>query len=195
MKQIKVILITNIIAKFLTVYKPMLRIELIAAISINGKITDKTGSFSKYSSKEDQEFLHKKIKASDVLVMGRKTFEKHVEKAKKPMIVFSRQVRHLETDKKDGQQITWFNDSRQEFLNIIDLLQYKKVTILGGAEIYHWFIKQNLLTDIFLTVEPYIIDSGKNLLEGTLLEMNSKWKLKSAKKINKKGTLLLHYQS
>lgn len=170
------------------------KIQIVAGISLNGKIADKSGDFSKYSSKEDQAFLRKMIKESDVLVMGRKTFEKHVAKPKRPIIVFTRKVRGLAAKKKAGMDINYFNDSKKELLNLLDLLQYRVVTVLGGAEIYHWFIKENLVTDIFLTVEPCIIDAGKNILRGSLLDAKKSWPLKSMKQINQKGSLLLHYQ-
>jgi len=170
------------------------KLQIVAAISLNGKIADQSGSFAKYSSKEDQEYLQKKIKESDVLVMGRKTFEQHVKKTKKPIIIFTKKANGLKTEKKGKHDIYWFNDSFLEFMNLIELLQYRTVTILGGSEIYHWFIENKIVTDIFLSVEPYIITKGINLLTGDLIKDSEKWRLVSSKKLNQKGTLLLHYQ-
>jgi len=111
--------------------------QLVAGISLNGKIVGKDGSFKPYSSPEDQNWLQKKINESDVLLMGRKTFEKHVSQVKKPMIVFTRKVNWIQRSEKNSAEIHWFNDSKQELLNLCDLLQYRKITILGGGEVYH----------------------------------------------------------
>ncbi|MDP2690885.1 MAG: dihydrofolate reductase [bacterium] len=169
-------------------------IQLVAGISSNGKISDFSGDFSECSSAEDKQFLKKKIEESDVLIMGRKTFEKHVKTSEKPIIVFSKQIKGIELDFLNSSQIHWFNDSKQELMNLCDLLRYKTITILGGSEIYHWSLREKILTDIFLTVEPFIIDTGQNLLTGDSLHQHKSWKLRSAKRMNEKGSLFLHYQ-
>jgi dihydrofolate reductase len=64
--------------------------------------------------------------------------------------------------------------------------------LVGGATINGLFLKHNLVDELFLTIEPKIFGSGKNMTEGKLL--NSKLQLKSVKKINKIGTLLLKYK-
>lgn len=183
--------------------------QMVAGISLNGKIADKTGDFRKYSSKEDQRWLKKKIEESDALVMGRKTYEKHAAKTTKPMIVFTKSIKTLKTQKpvlfmrksekgieyaQRNQEVHWFHDSPETLRNLCDLLGYRTVTVLGGAEIYHWFLQKNLLTDIFLTLEPQLIGSGTSLLRGAKLTDLKKWKLEASKKLNKNGTILLHYQ-
>lgn len=168
--------------------------QIIAGISLNGKIADFSGDFKKYSSSEDKKWLQKKINESDVLIMGRKTYEKHAKKNKKPVIIFSRKVKGLKIEPEETPELHWFHDKKEELINLCDLLQYQTVTILGGSEIYHWFINEKLVSDIFITVEPYIIGNGKNLLTGKLFHDPKSWKLKSTKTLNEKGSTLLHYQ-
>lgn len=168
-------------------------VELLAAVSLNGKIADHEGNFP--SSKDDRLFLQKKIKEVDVLIMGRRTFEKHVKRVgKKPVIVFTRGVKGVKAVSPAFTQAYLFHGNGPDLIEYLDLLQFRKVLILGGAEIYHWFLESRLVTDIFLTVEPIIVSGGKNLLAGPLfLEMKS-WKIRKIKKLNSQGTLLLHYQ-
>ncbi|GEM_PF-6647395 len=167
--------------------------HIVAAISLNGKITDAEGYFP--SSPEDRQWLTQKIKASDVLVMGRKTFEQHVKRVgAKPIIVFTRAVNSLRSASPEIAKVYFFHDKKKDLIELLDLLEFQKITILGGAEIYHWFVKEKLLTDVFLTVEPVILDAGKNFLSGQALNPLPIWKLKSTKKLNQKGTLLFHYQ-
>lgn len=182
---------------------------MVVGISLNGKIADASGDFSKYSSEEDQRWLKKKIEESDVLVMGRKTYEKHAAKTSKPMIVFTKSIKNLKTQKpvllmrksargieyaQRNQEVHWFHDSPETLRNLCDLLGYRTITVLGGSEIYHWFLEKNLLTDIFLTLEPHLVSNGLSLLRGTSFSDLKSWKLQIPKKLNSAGTILLHYQ-
>ena len=168
---------------------------MVAAISLNGMISGaEPGSFMDYASDEDGDWLRRCIDESDVLVMGRKTYEIHVKDHRKPLIVFSKRVKHFQVDQDKHPEVHWFNDNRENFDNLCDLLKYKKITVLGGAEIYHWFLYRNLITDLYLTVEPFVIDKGANLLEGKVFRELKAWKLKETQQLNDSGTLLLHYQ-
>jgi dihydrofolate reductase len=161
---------------------------------LNGKIADQKGDFSPYSSPEDQDWLKQKIRESDVLVMGRKTFERHAQHTSKPVIVFTTAVRGIRIGKGEEKEIHWFNDEKQELINLCRLLQYKTITILGGARVYHWFFEQKLVSDVYLTVEPYLISHGRPILEGDWFVNQKNWKLYSSKTLNQQGSLLLHYQ-
>ena len=175
--------------------KPSRIIQLIAAVSLNGMIADTLGNFE--SSPEDRDWLQKKIQESDAVVVGRKTFQKHIEIKpgfEKPLIIFTRIMSGSRVLPHISHEVHFFHDSKEEFENLCDLMQYRVVTVLGGAEIYHWFIEQNLATDFFLTLEPFILGSGMNLLKGSLLSLEKSWILKSVKPLNTKGSQVLHYQ-
>ena len=168
-------------------------IQLVAAISLNGKIADQEGEFEQYSSPEDYDWLHAKIRESDALVMGRKTYEQHVAtREHKPTILLTRNVKGFKPSE-DERQLYLFNDDREEFLNLCNLLQFQTITVLGGAEVYHWALEQKLVTDCFLAVEPYLIPSGKNILADLGQIEKHSWKLKSLERLNEQGSHLIHY--
>ncbi|MDF2378935.1 MAG: dihydrofolate reductase [Candidatus Gracilibacteria bacterium] len=169
------------------------RFLMVAGTTLNGKITDGNGSFLPFSSDEDQKWLKKMINDSDVLIVGRKTYEKHAEigPLSKPHIVFTQQIKGIQI-KRDN--VHFFNDRKDDLINLCDILQYKTITILGGSEIYHWFLKEKILSDIYLTIEPHFEGKGLNLLSGPSFIEQEKWKLKKTVVLNSSGTLLLHYQ-
>ena len=167
--------------------------DLVAAISLNGKIADRQGNFP--SSQEDRLFLQKKILYSDVLIMGRKTFERHVRRpGQKPIIVFTTKIKGVRLASPAIAQVHFFRGKGSDLIKYLDMLQFRKVLILGGAEIYHWFLKNRLVTNIFFTIEPILIHGGKSLLTAPLFLKMKSWKLRKIKKLNSQGTLLLHYQ-
>lgn len=164
---------------------------MVAAISLNGMIANQAGVFS--SSAEDQAFLQEKIQESDVLIMGRKTYEMHVTEPKKPMIILTQQIDGIHLDRSAKVPIHFFHEEKQDLIELLNVMQYQTITVLGGAEIYHWAVKNRILTDLYLSIEPQIIAPGKNLLDGELLPAND-WKLVDIKPLNTSGTQLAHYR-
>ncbi len=71
---------------------------------------------------------------------------------------------------------------------------WTRVAVLGGAQIYDWFLKRNLISEMYLTLEPVIFGSGK-LLASQSLKSLRRFRLSSLKRLNPRGTLLLHYKS
>lgn len=169
-------------------------IQIVAGISLNGMIANQDRQFAPYASPEDQAWLKQKIMESDLLLMGRKTYEQHVGKITKPLIVMSRQPRTVRLKDNKRQTVHWFHGNRDDMLHLLDILQYENIMVLGGSEIYHWVLRENLATDIFLTVEPVIISQGKHFLEGEVLQKQKSWKLISYTRLNDRGSMLLHYQ-
>jgi len=166
-------------------------VRIVAGVTLNGCIAAAKGSFLPYSSDEDRAWLREQIEVSDVLVMGRKTFDLHVKRFRKPMIVFTRSVEDgIFSEQAD---LHFFHDSKDDFLNLCDLLRYKKILVLGGAEVYAWFFEHRLVHEVCLTLEPFFIQPGKQLLQARQYLDQEKWHLQKAERLNERGTLLLHY--
>ena len=69
---------------------------------------------------------------------------------------------------------------------------YRKVCVLGGAQTYSYFLEKNLVDEIFLTIEPIVFGSGLPMFD-TKQELTD-FELVDSKKLNEKGSLLLHYK-
>jgi dihydrofolate reductase len=78
-------------------------------------------------------------------------------------------------------------------VNLSKLLEsYKSVAVLGGGTVYRFMLENELLDEIFVTVEPLIFGRGKEMFVGGT--RTTRAKLLFAKRPNRNGTLLLHYQ-
>ena len=64
--------------------------------------------------------------------------------------------------------------------------------LVGGSKIYSSFMKEGLVDELYLTIEPVVFGNGKNLFSDESFE--TKLELVSSKKLNKKGTILLKYR-
>mgnify|MGYP001567556414 CR=1 FL=1 len=68
---------------------------------------------------------------------------------------------------------------------------YENMILLGGSTLNTSFFKENLVDELYLTIEPRIFGEGRQLINEGKFE--SILQLQSVKKLNKQGTLLLHY--
>jgi dihydrofolate reductase len=165
-----------------------MNIWLIAAISANGFIAESSGQRSlDWTSKEDLAFFIQKTKEVGVVIMGRKTFETFGRPLKdRRLIVMTRQ---------EGVNSQW---EGVEFstLSPIDLIKklteegVKTVVLAGGASLYSQFLEVDLVTDLYLTVEPVLFGQGIPFASD-FGRVNLK--LIEVKKLNEQS-VLLHYK-
>jgi len=79
-------------------------------------------------------------------------------------------------------------------VNLTSLLaKYKTVAVLGGGAVYRFMLESGLLDEIFITVEPLIFGRGKEMFVGGT-HRTMRMRLLSVRRLNRTGTLLLHYQ-
>ena len=89
--------------------------------------------------------------------------------------------------------LIYCDPNKNNIKKLIGKLKYKKIAILGGAQTYSYCLENNLMDEIYLTIEPLVFGKGINLFADTKI-LNKKFKLFNIKKLNNKGTVLLHYK-
>lgn len=162
----------------------------IAAATIDGFIARYSGHKTSWTSNEDKRQLHEKIIKADVLLLGHKTFE--ISKkwlSKRNCVVLSKKSNGIE---QKNEFLTFINPAKTDLKKFFEKKRFKKACILGGQKTYSFFLEKNLLDEIFLTIEPIAFGKGITMF-GKKVE-TKKFKLVSAKKLNKNGTILLQYR-
>ncbi len=142
-----------------------LKVILLAAISADGKIAEQQGQTSlDWTSKEDTRFFVEKTKEVGVVIMGRKTFETFGKPLKgRRLIVLSRQERTKMTEKTEREKKGTVEFTNEELSLLLSRLQnegHDAVVVAGGASVYSQFLKQRLVTELFLTIEPVLFGQG-----------------------------------
>ena len=167
------------------------RVRAIAAVTIDGKIAKDEKHLSDWTSPEDKDFLHEKLDESDVVIVGNNTYQTALEPlSKRNCMVVTRRVK---TTKKISENCRLVNLENVDIIDLINKNNYKIIDVLGGTQIYSWFLKNNLINDFYLTIEPVVFGSGRPLFEaGLTAELRCRFV--SIRKLNKKGSLLLHYK-
>jgi len=160
----------------------------IAAVTVDGKIALDPSHFSDWTSKEDKDFLHKMLDEADVVVVGNNTYKTAIEPlSKRNCIVFTTSVR---TSEHMGDTLTYCNPASSDCVALLQ--KYETVAVLGGTKTYTWFLENDLLDELYITIEPIIFGRGLPLFESSK-DASVQFKLESTKQLNERGTLLLHY--
>lgn len=157
------------------------------AASVDGRISLLSKTPPDWASKEDWKFFQKSLKRFDAVVVGRNTYHAAADRLRQrnTFVLSSR----LAAIKRRGT-VTFVNP---DSVNLGQLFQeYKTVAVLGGGAVYRFMLERGLLDEIFVTIEPLIFGRGKEMFVGGT--QTARLHLVSVKRLNRKGTLLLHYQ-
>lgn len=173
-----------------------MKVTMVMLASVDGKITKGSDTnIYTWTSFEDQKYFFSLIKKHNIIIMGRSTYEASkqvikLEKNKLRIILTRSPKKHLEQMVKG--QLEFSDETPEKLIKRLSTQGYKEALLVGGGIINGLFLKHNLVDELYLTIEPRIFGSGKNIVDGQLL--NTKLNLISIKKINERGTLLLKYK-
>jgi dihydrofolate reductase len=167
---------------------------LVFVSTLDGKITKwETSEVRSWSSKDDQDYFAEIWNATRVIIMGRNTYLSDPLKPdpKHLFIVMTQRpekFKHNElpglvefTRESPGQLVTRFKKEGEE-----------RILIVGGAKIATSFLKQGLIEELWLTIEPKIFGIGSNFVTSEKLDIDLK--LLSCITANSRGTLITKYQ-
>ena len=165
-------------------------IVALAAVTIDGKIARHANHFPDWTSPEDKTFFQSMLEKSEVFVIGNNTYKTAEEPlSKRNCIIFTRSVQDTE---RRGDHLLLYNGAGKTSIESL-LEPYRSVALLGGAQVYSYFLERDLIDDLYLTIEPIIFGQGLNLFEHET-ESTTRLQLASMRQMNPQGTVLLHYQ-
>ena len=156
------------------------------AATIDGRISLYKKTPPTWTSEEDWGFLQKSLTQADAVIVVRNTYHaaaKHLRK--RVTYVFSRRLSALQ---KRGS-VTFLNPARADLAGILEC--HTTVAILGGASVYGWCLKHQLLDELYVTIEPLVFGRGAPMIEAAV---TTQFRLVSVRVLNIRGTVLLHYK-
>ncbi len=173
-----------------------MKVTMVMLATVDGRTTkgDQSDIYV-WTSREDQKYFFNLIKKNNLIIMGSETYNasKPVIKLEKGKlrIVLTRNPKKYITQTVEGQ-LEFSKESPEKLIKRLSTLGYKKALLVGGSIINGLFLKQNLVDELLLTIEPKIFGNGKNIVDAKFL--NISLQLTSVKKLNKAGTLFLKYK-
>lgn len=169
-----------------------MKITLLAVSSTDGFITRGSESnIYEWTSPEDSKLFFEKIEDAKLIFMGAKTygvarhFIKHKEGRKR--IVFTKSPEKYKSEEVPG--FLEFTSEDPEKIIKANKDTAQEALLVGGSEINSLFLKQGLVNEVHLTIEPLLFGDGKKMST-----VSSKLELLSCEELNKIGTLLLKYK-
>jgi len=165
---------------------------LIFVSTLDGKIT-RWGDpmIRSWSSRDDQKYFDTVWKNTRVIIMGSGTYNPAPVKASPDhlFIVMTHSPHKYICSSIPGH--LEFNDESPEKLLNRFMQEEKSVLIVGGAQIATAFLKEQLIDELWLTIEPKIFGNGASFVTDEKLDINLS--LISSEKINERGTLITKY--
>ncbi len=142
-----------------------MRVLLLAAITLDGKIARDASQFTNWSSREDKRLFQRTSKEAGVVIMGRTTFETLPGPLPgRLMVVMTRNAEMAGLVKrKDDECIEITTDGPAEVLARLAERGYTSAVLGGGAQIYRAFLEAGLVDELWLTVEPLAFGAGISL--------------------------------
>lgn len=172
-----------------------MKITLLAVSSLDGFLTrGNESNHYEWASRQDFDYFFSQIESAETIFMGSKTYEsaRRFMKSKEGRIrvVFTRNLEKYAKDTVPGF-LEFTDKSIRDTVKKYEKLGKKEALLVGGPELQTQFLKEKLVDEIHITIEPKIFGAGKRLVTHDL-ELNLQ--LLSSERLNDQGTLLLKYK-
>jgi len=182
--------------------KTRIKNTLIVATSKDGFISPADSvelPSTKWTSEEDYQFFTKKTKEIGVMIMGRATYDT----IGRPLsgritVVLTRDSEKQAELARKKLKMDWLPNnlrftkkSPQEVLQALATEGYEQVALCGGASLYQLFTKQDLVDEMFITIEPIEFGEGIKLFEDNKIFGN--FQLIEEISLNERGTIVQHW--
>jgi dihydrofolate reductase len=160
-------------------------------ISANGYIAKENGN-SEFTSEEDLKGFYDNSKSAGNIIMGKNTY---IEASKYGYFPFPGAlnvvVSNENIENKWGDNVLITNKSPKEILNTLVTKNFTTAFLAGGGQLNSSFLKESLVDEIYLDVEPLIFGKGIKVFADADFEYDLK--LIDIKKLNE-DTVQLHYE-
>ena len=164
---------------------------LYMGITPNGYIAKEDGN-SEFTSNEDLQGFFAKSKSAGNIIMGKNTY---LEASRQGYFPFPEAlnvvVSHENIENKWGDKVVIANATPKEILKMLEDRGFTTAFLAGGGMLNSSFMKDKLVDEIYLDVEPLIFGRGIQIIAPSDFEYELK--LIEVKNLNK-DTVQLHYR-
>lgn len=138
---------------------------LLMAMTLDGKIARSHSELIDWTGKQDKQYFVKVTRQAGVVVMGSKTFDTigHPLPGRKNIVMTRSRTR-----KSDHKDLVFTDQTPRQIL--VDLKQqgFDQAALIGGSVINSLFAKENLITQIHVTLVPAVFGQGLSLFNTDL---------------------------
>lgn len=168
-----------------------MKVILYMGITPNGYIAKEDGD-SEWTSDEDLEGFYQQSKAAGNVIMGKNTHEMTIKYGYFPFPdAINIVMTHQKVENKWGDRAIFTDKPPKEVLKMLEGKGFTTAFIAGGGHINSSFMKEGLIDEIYLDVEPLVFGKGIQLFAPEDFEYELE--LLGVKKLSK-NTVQLHYR-
>lgn len=170
-----------------------MKIILVFVSTLDGKVTKWGDSDVKsWSSQSDQDYFRKKWNETRLIIMGSNTYNADpIKPSSNHLLVIMTQHPSEYRRIKTLGQLEFTNESPEHLVARFEKEGQEQMLIVGGAHIATAFLKEQLIDELWLTIEPKIFGIGGNFVIEEKLDINLQ--LLSCERVNVQGTLIAEY--
>ncbi|HSM73671.1 MAG TPA: dihydrofolate reductase family protein [Desulfobacterales bacterium] len=164
-----------------------MKVILLMAQTLDGKIGRNSGHFPDWTGKEDKRLFVRITKAAGVLIMGSKTYDTIGGPLPgRKNVVLTRD----ESRRSDSPELVFSGKPPRVVLADLQAEGYTTVVLAGGTVVNTLFAREGLIDEIMLTICPLFFGSGIALFSG---EVPLKLRLLSTEVLGS-DAILAHYE-
>jgi dihydrofolate reductase len=167
---------------------------LVFVSTLDGKITRWGNPDVRiWSSQSDKQYFNKLWNDTRLIVMGSNTYKVTPVKpsSKHLLVIMTSHPSEYKGIEKSGQ-LDFTDESPEKLFARLEKEGHELMLIVGGAQVATSFLKQQLIDELWLTIEPIIFGSGSNFVVEEKLDINLE--LISSERVNEQGTLINKYK-
>ena len=155
---------------------------MMMAMTADGKIARDATQLADWTSREDKRLFKEISKAHGVVIMGANTFRTFPSPLPERLnVVFSEQ------DGPEQPGVKWVKGDPRAVLDDLQKMGYRSALLGGGSSLNSLFLKNKLISEIVLTIEPKIFGQGLSLFNQSV---SAELKLQEVKQINEDAVML-----
>lgn len=172
-----------------------MKLVLILVSSLDG-ITNQGENENHHSwtSEEDKDLFNKARDNAKLIIMGSRTYsgakEFMIHKDDRKRVVLTNSPEKYNKEVILGK-LEFTNEQPNKLIQRLEKEGYNEGLLVGGATTNTLFFKEKLVTELWITIEPWLKGDG---LRSIIEKINVPLQLLSFEKINNKGTLHLKYK-
>jgi dihydrofolate reductase len=167
---------------------------LVFVSTVDGKVT-KWGNpdVRMWTSGSDKEYFKDLWNKSRLIVMGRNTYNVEIiePSSKHVFIIMTNHPLEYKEVEISGQ-LEFTDESPVKLYKRFERAGHERMLVVGGANIATSFLRQQLIDELWLTIEPRIFGTGGNFVVEERLDINLK--IISSEIVNEQGTLINKYE-
>jgi dihydrofolate reductase len=150
-----------------------MKLILMMAMTADGIIAKNSAQNADWTSKADKRIFIAETKKAGVIVMGAATFEAMGKKALPGRLnLILTQAPEKYQDRIETGLLEFINATPQEVVKLLEQRGFESAILGGGARTNAAFLKDGLVDEILITIEPMIFGTGLNFTEGENLDVN-----------------------